>query len=172
MGINNCGRDKRAKSGAKRVHMQKKRKNMMGRQPSNTRIGDERVRQIRVRGGNTKMRGLRLNSGDFTFHSTGTTLPTRIEKVVYHPSCNELMRTNTLTKSSVVRIAAEPFASEIEKADLQSKDSLLLSLYEKGFLYGIITSRPGQVGCANGYVLQGEELEFYVGKTKASKKDY
>ena len=28
----------------------------------------------------------------------------------------------------------------------------------------IITSRPGQVGKADGYLLEGKELEFYVKK--------
>lgn len=172
MGINNCGRDKRAKTGAKRVNNQKKRKNMMGRQPSNTRVGEQRIRDIRVRGGNIKHRALRLNTGEFAFHSTGATLPTKIDTVVYHPSCNELMRTNTLTKSTVVRVDASPFSDEISRADLSEKDKLFMSIYEKGFLYGIITTRPGQEGVANGYILQGEELQFFVGKTKASKKGY
>ena len=34
----------------------------------------------------------------------------------------------------------------------------------KGRLYACITSRPGQVGKADGYLLEGKELEFYVKK--------
>lgn len=38
-----------------------------------------------------------------------------------------------------------------------------------GRLYAIITSRPGQSGRADGYILEGKELEFYVKKIKARK---
>lgn len=169
MGINNCGRHKRSKTGGKRAIMQKKRKNMMGRQPSNTRLGEERIHDVRVRGGNIKKRALRLNKGVFTFNSTGFSAETPIEQVVYHPSCNELMRTNTITKSAVVRIKAEPFINEMKKVNLESLDKVLLAMSVKGFFYAIVTSRPGQEGVANGYILQGEELEFFQNKLKKGK---
>ncbi|KAI8873315.1 40S ribosomal protein S8 [Ramicandelaber brevisporus] len=35
-----------------------------------------------------------------------------------------------------------------------------------GRLYAIITSRPGQSGRADGYILEGKELEFYARKLK------
>ncbi|ORD99747.1 RS8B [Hepatospora eriocheir] len=162
MGITRCGRHKKSNSGAKRNKMQKKRKNMMGRQPSNTKIGETRVKALRVRGGNYKQRALRLNSGEFLLKSGNMKANVNIEQVIYHPSNNDLVRTNTLTKSSVVKIAAEPFVDEINKLS----DERLSNLADKGFVYGIVTSRPGQVGCANGYVLQGEELVFYQSKLK------
>lgn len=170
MGITTCGRNKRSKSGAMYVKTEKKRKNTMGRQPSNTKIGEARHREVRVRGGNIKNRALRLNNGSFTFLSTNFTTDTAIERVVYHPSCNELMRTNTLTKGSVVRIAVAPFSEELKKDTRCSADQPLMDMASKGFLYGILTSRPGQTGVASGYVLQGEELEFFQSKTKQSKK--
>ena len=37
-------------------------------------------------------------------------------------------------------------------------------LMNKGRLYACITSRPGQVGRADGYLLEGKELEFYMKK--------
>lgn len=36
--------------------------------------------------------------------------------------------------------------------------------FEAGRLYAIISSRPGQSGRADGYVLEGEELAFYQRK--------
>lgn len=32
-----------------------------------------------------------------------------------------------------------------------------------------LSSRPGQVGRADGYILEGKELEFYLRKIKAKK---
>lgn len=168
MGISTRG-EKRSKTGAKYVKNQKKRKNCMGRQPANTKIGEERIREVRVRGGNIKQRALRLNVGNFRLLSTGRAADAPIETVVYHPSSNELMRTNTLTKGSVVRIAAEPFAEDIKSVERCAQDEQLMELLSKGHLYAILTSRPGQCGQANGYVLQGEELAFFVSKTKQKR---
>jgi small subunit ribosomal protein S8e len=80
-----------------------------GRQPAATRIGAKRIHLVRTRGGNTKYRGLRLDSGNFSWGSEGISRKTRVIVVSYHPSNNELVRTNTLTKSAVVQIDAAPF---------------------------------------------------------------
>ena len=34
--------------------------------------------------------------------------------------------------------------------------------FEAGRLYAVVSSRPGQCGRADGYVLEGEELAFYA----------
>jgi small subunit ribosomal protein S8e len=80
-----------------------------GRQPANTRIGPKRIHLVRTRGGNRKFRGLRIDSGNFAWGSEGITRKVRVIGVVFHPSNNELVRTNTLTKSAVVQIDANPF---------------------------------------------------------------
>ena len=64
---------------------------------------------MRTRGGNRKFRALRLDSGNFSWGSEGISRKTRVIAVAYHPSNNELVRTNTLTKSAVVQIDAAPF---------------------------------------------------------------
>ena len=80
-----------------------------GRQPANTRIGSKRIHLVRTRGGNTKYRALRLDSGNFSWGSEGVARKVRVISVSYHPSNNELVRTNTLTKSAVVQVDAAPF---------------------------------------------------------------
>lgn len=80
-----------------------------GRQPANTRIGTKRIHIVRSRGGNQKFRGLRLDSGNFSWGSEGIARKVRVIVVSYHPSNNELVRTNTLTKSAVVQVDAAPF---------------------------------------------------------------
>ena len=116
--------------------------------------------------------------------------------VVYHPSNNELVRTNTLTKSAVVQIDAAPFrqwyeahygsslgrrrqvkAGEREEDKKKSKsvekkqgdrlkasgkvESAIEKQFESGRLYAVVSSRPGQSGRVDGYVLEGDELAFY-----------
>lgn len=64
---------------------------------------------MRTRGGNRKFRALRLDSGNFSWGSEGIARKVRVIAVAFHPSNNELVRTNTLTKSAVVQVDAAPF---------------------------------------------------------------
>ena len=69
---------------------------------------------VRVRGGNHKYRALRLDSGNFSWGSEGIARKVRVISVSFHPSNNELVRTNTLTKSAVVQVDAAPFRQWFE----------------------------------------------------------
>ncbi|KAJ9655285.1 ribosomal protein S8A [Neophaeococcomyces mojaviensis] len=197
MGISRDSRHKRSASGAKRAFYRKKRAFEKGRQPANTRIGSKRIHLVRVRGGNTKYRGLRLDSGNFAWGSEGVSRKTRVIVVAYHPSNNELVRTNTLTKSAVVQIDAAPFrtwyeahygaslgrrrqtqAQQKEAEDKKVSKSVqhkheervkkmgkveqaLEKQFEAGRLFAVVSSRPGQSGRCDGYILEGDELAFY-----------
>ncbi|KAF2203868.1 ribosomal protein S8e [Delitschia confertaspora ATCC 74209] len=196
MGISRDSRHKRSATGAKRAYYRKKRAFEKGRQPANTRIGAKRIHLVRTRGGNRKFRALRLDSGNFSWGSEGIAKKVRVIGVVYHPSNNELVRTNTLTKSAVVQIDAAPFrqwyeahygqalgrrrqtkTTEKEEVTKKSKsvetkqaarlsgsgkvESALEKQFEAGRVYAVVSSRPGQSGRCDGYVLEGEELAFY-----------
>ena len=90
------------------VH-QKKRKFEMARQPAMTKIGAKQVVPIRGRGGNYKYRALRLDQGNFTWSSEAFSAKARILDVVYNATNNELVRTKTLVKNSIVQVDATPF---------------------------------------------------------------
>ncbi|MCJ1315560.1 ribosomal protein S8A [Xylographa vitiligo] len=109
MGISRDSRHKRSATGAKRSYYRKKRAFEKGRQPANTRIGAKRIHLVRTRGGNHKYRALRIDSGNFSWGSEGVARKVRVIVVAFHPSNNELVRTNTLTKAAVVQIDAAPF---------------------------------------------------------------
>lgn len=212
MGISRDSRHKRSASGAKRAHYRKKRAFEAGRQKADTRIGAKRVHTVRTRGGNHKYRALRLDSGNFAWGSEGITRKTRVIAVAYHPSNNELVRTNTLTKAAVIQIDAAPFrqwyeahygqqlgrkrqqkaaakdgeaaadgaaaapAEETKKSNAVVRkqearfkasgkvENVLEKQFEAGRLYAVISSRPGQSGRCDGYILEGEELAFYQRK--------
>ncbi|KAH9992646.1 ribosomal protein S8e/ribosomal biogenesis NSA2 [Russula vinacea] len=51
-------------------------------------------------------------------------------------------------------------------------DTLLESQFGAGRLYAAISSRPGQVGRADGYILEGKELEFYLRKLRSGKQKH
>lgn len=127
--------------------------------------------------------------------------------VVYHPTSNDLVRTQTLTKSAIIQIDANPFkqwymqhygvelgvkrkAGEYEilpdfekmeksshvkrklKARLVNRkvDPKVTEQFQTGRLYARIAARPGQSGRADGYILEGKELEFYLRKLHQRKK--
>lgn len=200
MGISRDSRHKRSATGAKRAQFRKKRKFESGRQAANTKLGAKRIHTVRTRGGNTKFRALRIESGNFSWGSEGIARKTRIAGVVYHPSNNELVRTNTLTKAAIVQIDATPFRQWYENHYGQTlgkkkhqEDSEAVSRSRKverklagrsaqaaieasvdsqfgaGRLYAAISSRPGQSGRCDGYILEGEELAFYLRRLTAKK---
>eukprot|EP00823_Brevimastigomonas_motovehiculus_P001129 TRINITY_DN11662_c0_g1_i1.p1 TRINITY_DN11662_c0_g1~~TRINITY_DN11662_c0_g1_i1.p1 ORF type:complete len:252 (+),score=56.50 TRINITY_DN11662_c0_g1_i1:39-758(+) len=49
-------------------------------------------------------------------------------------------------------------------------DLHLREQFNAGRLYAAVSSRPGQCGRADGYILEGQELEFYLKKLSAKKK--
>ncbi|CCE63180.1 hypothetical protein TPHA_0E00850 [Tetrapisispora phaffii CBS 4417] len=200
MGISRDSRHKRSATGAKRAQFRKKRKFELGRQATNTKIGTKRIHSVRTRGGNKKYRALRIETGNFSWASEGVAKKTRIVGVAYHPSNNELVRTNTLTKAAIVQIDATPFKQWYEShygASLGKKrnakdeeivapsksaekkwasragsakvEQAVESQFGAGRLYAAISSRPGQSGRCDGYILEGEELAFYLRRMTAKK---
>ncbi|CAE7224256.1 unnamed protein product [Rhizoctonia solani] len=51
-------------------------------------------------------------------------------------------------------------------------DTLIESQFAAGRLYAVISSRPGQSGRADGYILEGRELEFYLRKLRTGKQKH
>uniref|UniRef100_A0A2R9B4A8 40S ribosomal protein S8 n=1 Tax=Pan paniscus TaxID=9597 RepID=A0A2R9B4A8_PANPA len=187
MGISRDNWHKRRKTGGKRKPYHKKRKYELGRPAANTKIGPRRIHTVRVRGGNKKYRALRLDVGNFSWGSECCTRKTRIIDVVYNASNNELVHTKTLMSHYVLPLGRKkgakltPEEEEIlnkkrskqieKKYDERKKNAKISSLLEEQFQQGkllaCIASRPGQCGRADGYVLEGKELEFYLRKIKA-----
>lgn len=56
-----------------------------------------------------------------------------------------------------------------ERAATAAIDPLLNDQFNAGRLYAVISSRPGQSGRSDGYILEGKELEFYLRKIKSRK---
>lgn len=161
------------------------------------------VRQIRVRGGNYKLRALRLDSGVFSWASEHCTKKVRVLDVMYNASNNELVRTKTLVKNCIVSVDAAPFKAFYQQhygLELGQKgvsvdtltpsdegsnhhkrviaarnkdrklDAALEEQFTTGRLLACVSSRPGQSGRCDGYILEGKELEFYKRAMVKKKK--
>jgi len=109
MGISREGRHKRRETGGKRAQYRKKRKFELGRPSANTKIGPKRIHLVRGRGGNLKYRALALETGNFSWGTEAISRKTKVLDVNYNASNNELVRTKTLVKNSVIQIDATPF---------------------------------------------------------------
>jgi small subunit ribosomal protein S8e len=196
MGITREGRHKRRETGGRRAQYRKKRKFELGRPAAMTKIGEPRIHPVRCRGGNTKFRALRLDSGNFSWGTESCTRKVRVLDVSYNASNNELVRTKTLVKGAIVVIDAHPFKTWYEahygvkmgikksgereqpssdltemSAQIQKKlksrqktrtlEPVLDQQFASGRMYAKISSRPGQTGRCDGYILEGPELAFY-----------
>merc|ERR1712160_168836 len=175
MGISRDSFHKRRKTGGKLTPWRKKRKFELGRPPSMTKIGGTRIHTVRVRGGSMKYRALRLDSGNFAWSTESVTKRTRVLNVVYNASNNELLRTNTLVKGCIIEIDSTPYRQWYEqhygvkigkkKEDGESTTDVKKSAHVlrklKARLLAKVSSRPGQSGRCDGYIIEGVELKFY-----------
>merc|ERR1712226_1650018 len=109
MGISRDSRHKRRLTGGRMPIHKKKRQSESGRPAAGTKLNEKRIRRVRTMGGKSKFRALRLNMGNFNWASEGVTRKSKIVGVVYNAVSNELVRTNTLTKNTIVAIDATPF---------------------------------------------------------------
>merc|ERR1719201_3265689 len=73
------------------------------------KLGPKRVRTVRCRGGNMKYRALRLDTGNYSWGSENVAKKVRILDTVYNATSNELVRTKTLLKNTIVQVDAQPF---------------------------------------------------------------
>merc|ERR1711976_647788 len=122
----------------------------------------------------------------------GCSRKTRILDVIYNASNNELVRTKTLVKNAIVTVDATAYRQWYEQhygvvvgkkkktesleasanANVKKSkatrvlDQQLKDQFNAGRLMACISSRPGQSGRCDGYILEGKELEFYVKKIK------
>ncbi len=121
------GRALRKISGGRIRMARKKRKYELGREPVYTHIGDRRMKIVRVRGGNYKIKVLRDIYVNVYNPQTKKTEKAKIVSVVENPSNPHFAQRNIITKGAIV----ETSVGKVK-----------------------ITSRPGQHGVLNGVLLQ------------------
>jgi len=273
MGISRTGLRKRRATGGRQRPLRSKRKFELGRPPANTKLGEQKIHEVRTCGGWKKFRALKLDHGNMSWAGEAVTRKVRILTVVYNATSNEMVRTNTLVKACIVQVDSTPFkqwyqkyygiqlgkkieakpvvpekeapkaakgaakpaaakpaaakpaavaakgakgaaktpkpaketpakkpdgkeaapaaaAPEAASAEppkpvkesakvlrirrqrnkIRALEPNLADQFNTGRLYARIASRPGQTGRADGYIIEGEELAFYLKKLNLKKK--
>ncbi len=142
-----------------------------------------------------KFRALSLDSGNFAWQSEAIARKTRVINTAYNATNNEFTRTKTLVKNSIIQIDSTPFKQwylQHYGVDLSGKneeqpsksnsvkrkqegreriiDDNVLAQFKSGRVLACISSRPGQTGRADGYILEGKELEFYLRRMDQKSK--
>ncbi|KJA28980.1 hypothetical protein HYPSUDRAFT_155175 [Hypholoma sublateritium FD-334 SS-4] len=174
------------KLGAKRVHTVR------------VRGGNLKYRALRLEGGNfawgsehttrkTRIISVVYNASNNELVRTNTLVKNAIIQVDATPfrQWYEAHYAQPVTKKGKATVpaadAAEPVKlsnhaqrslDEKKKGTDAKIDPLLESQFAAGRLYAAISSRPGQSGRADGYILEGKELEFYVRKLRTGKQKH
>ena len=81
-------------------------------------------------------------------------------KITRMPEISDPDRKKKLEEKRNKHKKTHPYKDQLDKL------GRFFELLNKGRLYACITSRPGQVGKADGYLLEGKELEFYIKKVE------
>jgi len=123
------GKIGRKLTGGKLILARGKRKFEIGREQSDTTIGEVRIKKVQVRGGREKVRMLRGNMVAVADPVTGMSKMVKIETAKENRANLHYMRRNILTKGAVIK-------REIGDAR--------------------ITNRPGQDGIINAVLLPSE----------------
>jgi len=124
------GRSRRKETGGRYRPARKKRKYEMGRDTILPVIGENKLKKLRVRGGNYKIRVVSAKYVNVTNPKTGETKRAEIKDVIENPANPHYVRRDIITKGAIV-------LTDMGKAK--------------------ITSRPGQHGCLNAILLESED---------------
>ena len=154
----------------------------------------EKVTERKAYGGRKKLKALKIQKGNYLLHSKGIEIETPILDVIHSDANQKFADLKIMVKGTIVELDGTKFKealkdqpkyseetitlNQVEAQDVQDEqhtknehafDSQLLlfsKLLDNNRLYGKITTRPGQVGACDGYVLEGEELENLIKKLK------
>ena len=119
------GRSTRKRTGGRLKHARNHRKDELGREPTETQVGEPRFRTVAVRGNNSKTRALSTNVAQV---NTGDeTVAAEIENVIENAANPNYVRRNIITKGAVI---------ETDEGTAR------------------VTSRPGQTGQVNAVIVE------------------
>lgn len=130
-------------TGGRYHYSEPKKKMHIGRVPTLTRIGKNKVRTVKALGNGVKLRALELNAINVYDAKKKKTVKASIEDVVFNPANRHYVRMDVLTKGAVL------------KTDLG---------------YVKVTNRPSQEGLINGVFTEFKEESVAEGKSKKSSE--
>jgi len=119
------GRSPRKRTGGRRRNFRKKKKHELGDQPTETRLGETKLKTVEARGNTEKVRAVTADTASVA--TDGEVVAAEIEDVVENASNPNYVRRNIITKGAVV-----------ETSEGRAR----------------VTSRPGQDGQINAVLVE------------------
>uniref|UniRef100_A0A286XVP2 40S ribosomal protein S8 n=1 Tax=Cavia porcellus TaxID=10141 RepID=A0A286XVP2_CAVPO len=155
---------------SKRKPYHQKRKYELGRPAANTKIGPRLIHTVGYR-------ALRLDVGNIPWGSECCTRTTLVKNCIWYESHHALplgRKKGAKLTPEEEEILNKKTSKKIQKKYNERKKNTKISSrleeqFQQGKLLACVASRPGQCGRADGYVLEGKELEFYLRKIKGRK---
>ncbi|TKR27561.1 30S ribosomal protein S8e [Natronomonas salsuginis] len=120
----NHARSTKKRTGGRRRAVRKKRKHELGSAPTETQVGDQKLKTVETQGGNTKVRAVTTDVASVS--TNGGVESATIEDVVENASNPNYVRRNIITKGAIIE-------TDLGRAR--------------------VTSRPGQDGQVNAVLL-------------------
>jgi len=119
------GRSPRKRTGGRRRPNHKKKKHELGKETTETQVGDQRLKTVDSRGNTQKVRAVKTNVASIA--DGAETVEATIDNVVENPSNPNYARRNIITKGAI-----------IDTSEGQAR----------------VTSRPGQHGQVNAVLVE------------------
>jgi small subunit ribosomal protein S8e len=94
------GRSTRKRTGGRLRPKSKKKKHQLGDQPTETQVGDHKLKTVEKRGGTTKIRAIRTDIA--TIADGGDTVSAEIENVAENNANPNYARRNIITKGAII----------------------------------------------------------------------
>ncbi len=94
------GRSTTKRTGGRRRAIRKKRKHELGSSPTETRVGEPRLKTVQTRGGNSKVRAMQTDVA--TVATDDGTVRATVEDVVENDANPNYVRRNIVTKGAVI----------------------------------------------------------------------
>ena len=126
----NQKKSKRKSTGARFKRIKTKRLNRFGNLPTLTRVGTEKKKTVKTKGGNFKIRLQNGEVANVLDKRKGKYQISKILSVVENPANRHYVRRNIITKGTIVK-------TELGNAR--------------------VTNRPGQEGCINAVLVEAKE---------------
>ncbi|WP_415381330.1 30S ribosomal protein S8e [Halosimplex sp. TS25] len=95
------GRSTRKRTGGRRRNFRKKKKHELGDQPTETRLGEPRIKTVDARGNTEKVRAITADTASVA--TDDGTVAAAIEDVEENPSNPNYVRRNIVTKGAIIQ---------------------------------------------------------------------
>jgi small subunit ribosomal protein S8e len=94
------GRSTRRRTGGRRRPKRDKRKHELGSEPTETQVGDQKLKTVDARGGNTKVRAITTDTASIA--TEDGVVSAEITNVVENPADPNYARRNIITRGAVI----------------------------------------------------------------------